>query len=121
MEQHVIAERVDHAVGVVALLLRACAYALVANFAGHYDCGHAVLTGLLVGDLAASLTLLVMHRECLAQAASEVVLMLLVFLWVRHDLVWPEPPALRAIVGLAALGVFAPRVGGGALTRIGHD
>lgn len=120
-EQFVTYERVDAAVGVVGLLLRAAAYAAVGSVATHYDCGRAILTGVLVGDLAGSVAGLVQRGHSALQALAELALLGIVLLWVRDDLVWPADQALRAIAGLAGLGVFAGRLGGSVLTRIGHD
>ncbi len=112
-------ERVDTAIHLTALLVRAGVYGCVGAFAGRYDCGHAVLTGLLAGDLAASLVGLALHPRQFAQLLAELALLGLICLWVRADLVWPTLPAHRAIAGLAAFGVFASRAGGSVLTRLG--
>lgn len=120
MEEQAAFERVDTAVQVTALLLRAGAYALVGGLADQYDCGHAILTGVLTGDLAASVAGLVWQRRGhAAQTVAELVLLGIVYLAVRGDLAWPAEPALRAILGLAAFGVFVTRTGGAMLTDLG--
>lgn len=115
-------ERVDAAVRTTGLLLRAIGYAAIGGVAAHYDCGQAILTGLLFGDLAGSLAgLVVRHGQGALQGLAELALLGIVLLWVRADLTWPDDQALRAIAGLSALGVFAGRLGGNVLTRFGHD
>lgn len=110
----------DAGLRLCGVLLRAAAYALLASFASHYDCGRVLLLGLLVGDLAASVVTLAWRWvEERRQAVAEFAALLLVLLWVRQDLVWPQDPAERAILGLAAFGVFVGRAGGTALTRLG--
>lgn len=114
------AERIDAAIGVTGLLLRAGAYALVGGVASRYACGQVILTGLFVGDVAASaLGAALADRLHVLQRLSELLLLGLIFLWVRGDLVWPEQQAMKALLGLSALGVFAGRAGGGVLTRFG--
>ena len=120
MDQHVVDNRIDSAIQVSALLLRAAIYGVVGGFAGNYDCGQSILTGLLIGDLGAStLSLLWERRDHLAQLIAELAMIGIIYLWVRSDLVWPDDPAQRAIMGLAAFGVFTSRCGGSLLTRIG--
>lgn len=106
-----------YAAGVV---LRGAAYALLATFASRYDCGQALLGGLLVGDLAAAaLALAWRNLDAWRLALAEFAVLALVFCWVRTQLVWPDDPAQRAILGLAAFGVFAGRAGSTAWTRLG--
>lgn len=120
MEEHVAFARIDTALQVTALLLRAGAYALVGGLADHYDCGHAILTGVLTGDLAASLAALVwQRRDHAVQTIAELTMLGVIYLFVRGDLVWPVEPAMRAILGLAAFGVFVSRTGGAMLTDLG--
>jgi len=119
MDQQTI-ERVDAAIEFTGLLVRAGAYALVGGVASHYACGQVILTGLFVGDVAATvLGVFLAGRALLLQRVSELLLLGLVFLFVRGDLVWPEQQAMKALAGLAAFGVFAGRAGGGVLTRLG--
>lgn len=114
------AHRIDAAISFVGLLVRVGAYAAVAGFASHYACGQAILTGLFLGDVAASVVrLLAQPRGHLAPFLAEAALLAAVYLWARAELVWPADPATRAIIGLAALGVFAGRAGGAARTRFG--
>ena len=102
------------------LLLRAGAYAVLASFASRFDFGQALLLGLLVGAVAASVLTMAWRLTTERTAViGEVVVLALVLLWVRSELSWPDDPAQRAILGLAALGVLAGRVGGSALTRFG--
>ncbi|MCK5942601.1 MAG: hypothetical protein KAI24_11560 [Planctomycetes bacterium] len=112
--------RIDAAITLTGVLIRAGAYALVGSVASRYACGQAILTGLFLGDVAASLLRVVLPpRELLAQSLAELGLLAVVYLWARADLVWPADTPTRAILGLAALGVFAGRVGGTAMTRFG--
>lgn len=113
-------ERVDTAIHVAGLLVRGAAYAIVGSMASSYSCGQAILTGLLLGDLSASvLRVCWQAHDNLAQPAAELALLGLIYLWARSELVWPDDQATRAIIGLAALGVFAARAGGSVLTRLG--
>jgi len=113
-------QRIDTAISFAGLLIRVGAYAVVGGFANHYSCGQAILTGVFLGDLAASLLrVCVQPKENVAQFAAELLLLGLVYLWARGDLVWPADAPTRAIIGLAAFGVFAGRAGGTTLTRFG--
>ncbi len=104
------------------VLLRGAVYALLATFASRYDCGQALLGGVVAGDLAASVLAAVWNWSSDRRAALvELAILAVAFLWVRAWLVWPEDPADRALFGLAAFGVFVARAGGTALTRIGSD
>lgn len=104
------------------VLLRGAAYALLATFASRYDCGQALLGGVVAGDLAAALlTAGFRWSTDRRQVLVELAVLAAAFLWVRGWLVWPEDPAQRALFGLAAFGVFVARAGGTALTRIGAD
>lgn len=115
-------ERVDAAIHLGSLLLRAAAYAFVYGVADRYDCGRALLTGVWLGDMIGNLIGLAWRwRETVVQALAELALLLVVFLFVRSQLVWPDELPLRAILGLAAFGVFAAKVGGTVLTHLGPD
>ncbi len=116
-----ISNRVDAAIGYTGLVLRALAYACLAGIANHYDCGRALLTGVLVGDLLSRLFALALDwRDQWIAVLSEVLLLGLVFLFVRSSMVWPDEQAMRAILGLAAFGTFSAQAGGTLLTRLGH-
>ncbi|MBX3464040.1 MAG: hypothetical protein KF830_12780 [Planctomycetes bacterium] len=113
-------DRVDAAIDFGALLLRAGGYAFVYSVADAYDCGRALLTGIWLGDVGSHLVDLAWRgREALANTLAELGLLGVVFLLARAHLVWPEEPALRAILGLAAFGVFASRLGGTVWTTLG--
>ena len=117
---HTVHRAIDHALDVTALLVRALAYVGIAAFASRYDCGQALLTGLIAGDLAASLLATVWpgaHDR--RQVLVELAVLGVVFLWVRPGLMWPDDLSFRAILGLAAFGVFVGRAGGTLLTRLG--
>ena len=102
------------------LLLRAGVYAFVYAIADRYDCGRALLTGLLLGDLLGHLLSLAWQwRDGLVQVLAELGLLAIVFLFVRSQMVWPDELPLRAILGLAAFGVFASKIGGSLLTHLG--
>ena len=112
--------RVDAAIHGTGLLVRAAIYAFCYAAADSYDCGRVVLTGLLAGDLAGSLVGLAwLGRDGLRQAVAELALLAIVFLCARSQMVWPHELPLRAILGLAAFGVFAARVGSTLLTQFG--
>jgi hypothetical protein len=110
----------DGVVDIAAVAVRALAYAGLAAFASNYDCGQALLAGLLAGDLAASLLATAWPGDGdRRQVAFELAVLGAAFLWVRHELVWPDDLAMRAILGLAAFGVFVGRAGSTLLTRLG--
>lgn len=112
--------RVDAAITFGGMLARALAYAAVYLLAGNYDCGPAILTGVLAGDFGSRLVSIAWEWcDGLLLFTAELALLGLVFLCVRSQMVWPEDLALRAIVGLAAFGVFSVQIGGTVLTRLG--
>lgn len=113
-------DAVEAAIQLGGLLLRGVVYGTFAAFADGYDCGRALLTGVFAGDLAATVLAAVWRgRDCLLRLAGELLVLALVFAWVRSSLVWPDDLSQRAILGLAAFGAFAGRTGGEALTRFG--
>ena len=113
-------DRADAAFRFGGLLLRAFVYTFVYAVADFHDCGRALLTGLLLGDIVGHLTALLWQwRDGLVQVLAELALLGLVFLWVRSQMVWPEDLSQRAILGLAAFGVFAGKVGESLFTRLG--
>jgi hypothetical protein len=116
-----LARRIDTTFGVAGLLVRAIVYGIVGSFAQRYDCGPAMLAGTLFGDLAATLVRAAWSfRTCVWQCAGELLLFASVAAWCRALLLVPECQAQRAILGLAALGVFVGRVGKEALGRLGR-
>jgi hypothetical protein len=118
--QQGLEQRVDAAIGYGALLLRALAYAVLYAMVDHYDCGRAMLTGALVGDIGSRLVSIVWQwRDEPLHFCAELLLLGVVFLFVRSQMVWPDDQALRAIVGLAAFGVGSVQIGGELLTRLG--
>jgi hypothetical protein len=119
-DQELGLDRVDAAIHFGALLARAAAYAFVFAIADVYDCGRAILTGVWLGDVVGHLVGLCWQwRDGAVQVLAELALLGLVFLLVRSQLVWPEELPLRAILGLAAFGVFTTRVGGTLFTVLG--
>jgi hypothetical protein len=111
---------VDAAFHWTGLLVRAAIYTFFWSVADTYDCGRALLTGLLVGDIAGHLlALLWQWRDGMLQIAAEIALLGLVWLFVRTQTIWPDEPSLRAVLGLAAFGVFVGKVGGTLLTQLG--
>lgn len=115
-------EQIDAAIHYGALLIRAVAYAFVYAVADLYDCGRALLTGIWLGDVAGHLLELVwLRRDAWLQAVSELLLLGVVWLFIRSQLVWPVELPLRAILGLAAFGVFASRLGGTWFTVLGAN
>lgn len=114
--------RVDAALHYVSLLTRCVAYLLLGGFADHYACGQAILTGMFFGDVAATIARhAVPPRDGLRDMLADLALLGLVYLWTHSTLAWPPHPANRAIVTLAAIGVFATRTSHGLLTRFGTD
>lgn len=111
---------VDNAFAWIAFGVRTAAYAGLVAFADRASCGAAVLTGLWLGDVAARVVAIAWQRlERLPAHGADLALLGLVWLCVRTRLEWPDDPSLRAIVGLAALGVFAGTTGGSLLNRLG--
>ena len=118
--QSLTVQRVDAAVGYVALFARALAYAAIYAVADRYDCGRAILTGVLAGDIGSRLLSIAWEwRHGLLPVAAELLLLGIVFLFVRSQMDWPDDQALRAIVGLAAFGVGSVQIGGALFTRLG--
>jgi len=121
-EHGLTVQRVDAAIRFGGLLVRALAYAGIYAIADRYDCGQAILTGVLAGDFLSRLVSIAWEwRDGMLQFAAELALLLLVFLFVRSQMVWPEDLALRAIIGLAAFGVFSAQIGGTVFTRLGSS
>lgn len=111
---------IDVALELASALLRVGIYAVFAGFVNRYDCGAALLTGVLTGDLIASAARWLWRwRDGLLPATSELLVLGAFWLWARSELVWPACPAQRAILGLAAFGVLVSRLGHTALTRLG--
>ena len=105
-----------------SLLVRAAVYGFVGSFASRYDCGAAMLTGTLLGDLAATvLRGFWFARTDLVQCLAEFAVFILAFFWLRAQLVLPDDQAQRAILGLAAFGIFAGRVGKTLLASFGRS
>ena len=102
------------------LLLRAIGYLAVFAIAQRYDFGQALLTGILIGDIAGQCIQAVLHwrSEPLAQSC-QLLFLALVYLGLRSMLTWPPEPALRAIAFLAAFGAFSGHVGSSMLLRLG--
>jgi len=112
--------RIDAAIGYGALLVRALAYLALYATVDHYDCGRAMLTGALAGDVGSRLVSIAWQwRDEPLHFCAELLLLGVVFLFVRSQMVWPDDQALRAIVGLAAFGVGSVQIGGELLTRLG--
>jgi hypothetical protein len=119
-ERELTIQRLDATIGFAGLFARALAYSAIAALANQYDCGRAILTGILAGDLSSRLVALALEwSDSRLAVAAELLLLGLVFLCVRSWLWWPDDQAERAIVGLAGFGVFAGQVGGSLLTRLG--
>ena len=110
---------VDAVLGTAAFFVRAACYAALAVAADHYDCGRALLTGVVLGDLAASgLAFALQPREHVVVALAELLLLAIAFVWVNSCLAWPATAPDQALLGLAAFGVFAARAGRSVMTRL---
>lgn len=118
---HALTDRlVDGAFGAVGLGARVLVYGLVGSFANRYGCGPALLTGALVGDFAGSVVRTIWVRNHgLGLVVIEWVVLVIAWLWLQDQLRWSADPADRALLGLAAFGVFAGRVGSAALQSTG--
>ena len=115
-----IGRHFDAMLNAAALLLRAAFYAVVVLIAEPYDCGRALLGGIVLGDLAASaFALLCRQCENAAVMLAELALLAIAFVWVRSHVPWPHEPPDQALLFLAAFGVFAALAGRNVLLRIG--
>jgi len=111
---------IDAAFHYGGILLRAFGYMFLYAIAHNYDCGQAILTGVLFGDLLGQLVKMVWHwRNDVLTQIGELILLGVVWLLVRSMMVWPDDQALRAILGLAAFGVLSAQLGGAVLSRFG--
>ncbi|MBL8754798.1 MAG: hypothetical protein JNK15_15950 [Planctomycetes bacterium] len=112
---------IDATFGLAGLLLRVGVYFVVGTLAQRHDCGPALLAGTLLGDFTATVVRAAWSfRTCAWQSAGELVVLAIVIACCRGALVVPECQAQRAILGLAAFGVFAGRFGKEALARLGR-
>ncbi|HEX5052881.1 MAG TPA: hypothetical protein VFZ65_13985 [Planctomycetota bacterium] len=110
----------DAAFELGGLLLRAAVYTFVYSISGLYDCGRPLLTGLLVGDMGSQLVALAWQwRHGFARPLADLAVLGVVYLWVRSQLVWPDELSLRAVLGLAAFGVFTTRFARACLASLG--
>lgn len=102
------------------IMVRAVGYLIVAAIADRYCFGQAILTGVLIGDLSGQLikSIVRWHEGPLMQI-GELLMIGIVYLFVRPMLGWPDDAALRAIIGLAAFGVLSGHIGGSVLMRLG--
>lgn len=114
---HLSEAQLDSAFHVGGLVVRVVGYAALAAVASHYDFGRALLAGLFYGDLAAT-AMFVRGAAGLIDTAGELLLLLLVALCVGGMLRVPEDAAQRAVLTLAALGVFTSRIGHELMTRM---
>jgi hypothetical protein len=107
---------------VLGLLVRAGCYAALAACANRFEFGPALCLGLLVGDFSATVANVTWQfRDGKVIAFAELAVLALVYWCFVGRIDWPDEPALRAILGLAAFGVFTTRVGGSVLTRLGPN
>ncbi len=112
-------EQVDAIFHVGSLLARGLLYAFVYAIADRFDCGRAVLAGLLLGDVVGNLASIWAWRQVWPDLLAQLALQGICWLCLHDRLGWPEEPPLRAILGLTAFGVFASRVGSSLLTQSG--
>ncbi len=125
MEQtrgHLSEAQLDSAFHFGGLVVRVVGYAALAAVASHYDFGRALLAGLFYGDLAATAAAMFVRGAAgLIDTAGELLLLLLVALCVGGMLRAPDDNAARAVLTLAALGVFTSRIGKELMTRLRLD
>ena len=114
-----IGRTVDTAFHYTGLAVRAVGYLAVYALADRYDCGPAILTGVLLGDfLGQAIKVFVnWHNGLLAQIA-DLFLIGVVFLFVRSSMTWPDEPAMRAILGLSAFGLIVGHTGNLMMSRV---
>lgn len=114
-----IGQQVDAAFHFGGLLIRAVGYLFVYSIADRYDCGPAILTGVLLGDFIGQIMKVFMSWNLgLLGQLGDLFLIGIVFLMVRSMMTWPDDPAMRAILGLTAFGLFVGHAGNAALTRL---
>ncbi|MBZ0153255.1 MAG: hypothetical protein K8J09_17155 [Planctomycetes bacterium] len=118
---HLSEAQLDSAFHFGGLVVRVVGYAALAAVASHYDFGRALLAGLFYGDLAATAAMFVRGAAGLIDTAGELLLLLLVALCVGGMLRAPDDNAARAVLTLAALGVFTSRIGKELMTRLRLD
>ncbi|MBL8732356.1 MAG: hypothetical protein JNN13_08305 [Planctomycetes bacterium] len=125
MEQtrgHLSEAQLDSAFHVGGLVVRVVGYAALAAVASHYDFGRALLAGLFYGDLAATAAAMFVRGAAGSiDTAGELLLLLLVALCVGGMLQAPDDNAARAVLTLAALGVFTSRIGKELMRRLRLD
>ena len=99
------------------------AYLALFVLAARVDCGPALCAGVLLGDATSFVGLTLWHwrGEPVAFGAA-LALFALLFLVFGHRFDLPQEPAQRAILGLAAFGTVAGRLGRDLLGRLsGHE
>lgn len=122
VDQVQLGERIEATFRTAGLLLQAAIYAAIAVLAEHCDFGGPLLVGVLAGDLLGRLLVLVWEwRQNPPLVAAELALLGLVYWFVRRWLVWPEDPAMRAVLGLAGFGAFVARFGSTLWRRSGQS
>ncbi|MCA8977146.1 MAG: hypothetical protein KDC98_20655 [Planctomycetes bacterium] len=103
-----------------AIVLRACGYLAVFAIARNYDCGRAILTGVLAGDMVGQLVKIgMLWRDNPLVQFGELLLLGIIYLLVQDMIAWPQDTAMRAIVGLAGFGMLTGHIGGSMLTQLG--
>lgn len=115
-----VTARLDAAVGIAGLVLRAGAYLLLAHALAGHEVGRTVLRGLVLGDLVASVLLAIVPtlwgHGTQGRLAHFVGAAVLAGVWGFGESVPVGDPATMALVGLAGFGAFVGRVGHAALT-----
>jgi hypothetical protein len=118
-----VTARLDAAVGIVGLVLRAGAYLLLAHALAGHEVGRTVLRGLVLGDLVASVLLTMVPTfggsRTHGRLAHAVGAAVLAGVWGFGESLPAGDPATTALVGLAGFGAFVGRVGRAALTHLG--
>ncbi len=101
-----------------ALVARGLLYAAAYVAADHYDCGRAILAGLLLGDAIGNLAAFWTWRHAWPDLLGQALLLGLCWLCLHDRVGWPDDPAQRAVLGLTAFGVGVARLGGSLLSRM---
>jgi hypothetical protein len=111
---HAAYDRIDRAIDAAIMVARVLGYVLVWWLAARHPIAAVVMGGMFVGDLigrAVAVAIALVHGEPVGRALGEIGLVLGAWLLLGGRAAWPDDPAERALLGLAAFGMFAATTG----------